>query len=80
MTFYRPVDFEKRIENWTEELTESRITILKEMHINSNVTTKELQGFLGISATAIDNNIELSNNGFLERVGGDKGGKWLIHY
>jgi ATP-dependent DNA helicase RecG len=51
------------------------------MHKNSTVTKKELKGIIGIGSTAIDNNIDyLKNNGFLERVGGDKGGRWLIHY
>ena len=81
VTFYRPIDFDKWIVSWTEELTENRIAILKEMHRNSTVSKKELKGTIGIGATAIDNNINyLKNNGFLERVGGDKGGRWLIHY
>jgi len=81
VTFYRPVDFDKWIENWTEELTENRIAILKEMHKNNEVTIKELEVTIGISDTAIDNNIDyLKNKGFLKRIGGDKGGRWLIHY
>ena len=81
VTFYRPVDFEEWIKNWTGELTENRIAILREMHKNRTVTKKELEGTIGLSATAIDNNIDyLKSNGFLERVGGDKGGSWLIQY
>ena len=51
--FYRPVDFDKWIENWTDELTANRIAILKEMHKNNEVTIKELEGTIGISDTAI---------------------------
>ena len=81
VTFYRPVDFDKWIAIWSEVLSENRIAILKEMHINSTVSKKELKGIIGIGATTIDKNIDyLKNNGFLERVGGDKGGRWLIHY
>jgi len=51
------------------------------MHKNNVVTIKELEGTIGISDTAIENNIDyLKNNGFIERVGGDKGGRWLIQY
>lgn len=81
VTFYRPVDFEKWINDWKEELSENRLAILKEMHHNNKVTKRELERKIGISDTAIDNNIEyLKNNGFLERTGGDKGGRWIIHY
>jgi len=33
--------------NWTEELTENRIAILKEMHKNNEVTIKELEVTIG---------------------------------
>lgn len=81
VSFYRPIDFNKWIKNWREDLTENRLAILIEMHKNNVVTIKELEGTIGISDTAIENNIDyLKNNGFLERVGGDKGGRWLIQY
>lgn len=79
--FQRPVDFEKWVNQWDRQLSENRITILKSINQNPNVTKRELKDIVGIGSTAIDNNIEfLRKNGFLSRVGSDKGGKWVIQY
>lgn len=81
VTFYRPVDFEEWIKNWDDDLSENRIKVLKAIHENAAVSKKELSTIVGINSTSIDNNIKyLRESGFLERVGGDKGGKWQIHY
>ena len=46
-----------------------------EIKQNPYVTKHELSEIIGISTTAIDNNIAyLRNNGFIERVGITKGG------
>ena len=79
--FQRPVDFEKWVNQWDRQLSENRITILKSIYQNPNVSKRELKDIVGIGSTAIDNNIDfLRKNGFLSRVGSDKGGKWVIQY
>ena len=81
VTFRRPFDFEKWVEKWVEKLTDNRVKILKEVHNNSKVTKKELEQVVGISASAIDNNIDfLKDLGLLTREGSDKGGNWKINY
>jgi ATP-dependent DNA helicase RecG len=79
VTLRRPFDFEKWVEKWVEKLTDNRVKILREIHKNHKVTKKELEQVVGISASAIDNNINiLKDLGFLSREGSDKGGYWKI--
>jgi len=79
VTLRRPFDFEKWVEKWVEKLTDNRVKILREVHNNHKVTKKELEQFVGISASAIDNNIDvLKDLGLLTREGSDKGGYWKI--
>lgn len=79
VTLRRPFDFEKWVEKWVEKLTDNRVKILKEIHNNHKVTKKELEQVVGISASAIDNNINiLKDLGLLSREGSDKGGYWKI--
>jgi len=79
VTLRRPFDFEKWVEKWVEKLTDNRVKILREVHNNPKVTKKELEQVVGISASAIDNNIDvLKDLGLLSREGSDKGGYWKI--
>ena len=79
VTLRRPFDFEKWVEKWVEKLTDNRVKILREIHNNHKVTKKELEQVVGISASAIDNNINiLKDLGLLSREGSDKGGYWKI--
>ena len=81
VVFRRPFDFEKWVEKWVEKLTDNRVKILREVHRNNRVTKRELEQIIGLSASAIDNNIDaLKELGLLERVGSDKGGNWRINY
>jgi ATP-dependent DNA helicase RecG len=81
VTFRRPFDFEKWVEKWVEKLTDNRVKILREVHNNPKVTKKELEQVVSISASAIDNNIDvLKDLGLLTREGSDKGGNWKINY
>ncbi|MFV8356841.1 RNA-binding domain-containing protein [Flavobacterium sp. XS1P32] len=81
VTFRRPFDFDKWVDKWVEKLSENRIEILKAIHYNSKISKKELESNIGLSATAIDNNIEaLKELGLLEREGGAKGGEWIIKF
>ena len=60
-------------------LNPRRQTILLEIQQNPYVTKLELSEKIGISTTAIDNNIAyLRQHGFIERVGKTKGGYWRI--
>jgi ATP-dependent DNA helicase RecG len=59
VTLRRPFDFEKWVEKWVEKLTDNRVKILREIHNNHKVTKKELEQVVGISASAIDNNINI---------------------
>ena len=60
-------------------LNETRQTIIAEMRNNPNVTKAELSRSIGISTTAIDNNIAyLKKNGYIERVGSNKSGYWRV--
>lgn len=60
-------------------LNARRQTILIEMKQNPYISKKELAVKLGVSETAIDNNIAfLRKNRFLERIGKTKGGYWKV--
>ena len=60
-------------------LNETRQTIIAEMRNNPNVTKAELSRSIGISTTAIDNNIAyLKKSGYIERVGSNKSGYWRV--
>ena len=60
-------------------LNATRKHILSEMRHNPNITKAELEIIIGISDTAIDNNIRyLKNNGYLERIGSNKDGYWKV--
>ena len=55
--------------------------IIKAIHENSKISKRELEEIIGLSATAIDNNIDaLKEMGLIERVGSAKGGHWKIDY
>ena len=56
-----------------------RRKILTEMRDNPNITAEELRKILGVSKTAVDNNISfLRENGYIERVGSKKAGYWNV--
>lgn len=60
-------------------LNDTRKIILSEMRHNPNITKKELAVLIGISETAIDNNIKyLKQNGYIERIGPNKDGWWKV--
>ena len=60
-------------------LNSTRERILSEMRHNPNITKAELIVIIGISYTAIDNNIRyLRINRYIKRVGENKNGYWSI--
>ena len=68
---------EKSIENG-ERFTENRIAILRLIAENPYISKSELADSIGISVTAISNNIKAIRNKYLRRVGADKGGFWEV--
>ena len=60
-------------------LNSRRQKIISEMRDNPNITTAELHNILGVSKTAVENNISfLRENGYIERVGSKKAGYWKV--
>jgi len=68
-----------KVGNNKKELTNNRISIIKEIRNNPNVTTVQLASILCISETAVDNNLKyLKNNGYIKRNGSNKTGYWEV--
>ena len=62
-----------------EKLGENQKRILQLLSSNSLLTIKDIGDALGISTTAVENNIaKLKQKNLLVRVGGDKGGHWEV--
>lgn len=60
-------------------LNSRRQRMITEMRDNPNITTSELHQILGISETAVENNLTcLKENGYVERVGSKKTGYWKV--
>lgn len=60
-------------------LSARRQRILEEIQINPKITANELHQLLGISTTAVENNLKfLKENSYIERVGARKSGHWKI--
>ena len=56
------------------KLGNNRVKILQAMKENPQVSTRQLSEMIGISQTAIENNLKyLKENGYIERVGGTRG-------
>ena len=68
-----------KIGNIQSALNQTRQTILSEMRNNPNITKAELSRILGISTTAIDNNISFLKNEYIERKGSNKTGYWIVN-
>jgi len=61
------------------KLSENQLKILELMIENKYISKKEISKQIGISTTAVDNNIsKLKKKGILKRTGPDKGGYWEI--
>ena len=59
-------------------LTKNRREILRLMAENPYITQTDLSKVVGISLTAIENNIEFLRGKYIRRVGPDKGGFWEV--
>ena len=70
---------EKLSEKLPEKLGERRRIIIDKMKTMPLVTIFELMAELGISHTAVKNNIAwLKEHGYIRRIGGDNGGHWEV--
>ena len=81
VTLYRPINFNKWIENWADKISKNQIKILLEINRNNNITQTQLSDLIGISKSAIYKNItKLKKLKILEHIGSDKAGYWTIFY
>ena len=60
------------------KLTKNRREILRLMAENPYITQTDLSKAVGVSLTAIENNIEFLRGKYIRRVGPDKGGFWEV--
>jgi len=59
----------------------SSVKILKIIEHDPFITIPKIAELIGISTRAIDKNIEsLKKNGYIERIGPNKGGQWKLIY
>ena len=78
--FYRPINFDKWILNWSGKLNAPLIKMLDALHKNPAITKPELADILGQGKTSIDNHIaQLKSLGILSRHGSRKNGKWVLN-
>ncbi|MCQ2244952.1 MAG: Fic family protein [Bacteroidaceae bacterium] len=68
----------KRAQRLGKKLGKNRIEILRLIYENPFVSTVEMANRIGISTTAIDNNIKLMRNTFIKHIGPTNGGHWEI--
>lgn len=62
-----------------DKLGDNRRKIIKLMRSNQRVSIPELSRLIGISNTAIENNIKyLKEKGLIKRIGGTKDGHWEV--
>ncbi len=65
--------------NNEKALNSTQSKVLKEIRNNPNITHKQLMIILGLGKTAIQNNVTyLRENGYIERIGSNKSGYWLV--
>ena len=48
------MSFEKWVHRWVDNLSENRIKILKNIHINPKISKRELETIIGLNGSAID--------------------------
>lgn len=63
-----------------EKFGENELAIVNEISKDPRTTISQLNQIVGISTTAIGNNItKLKEKGILKRIGPDKGGYWEVN-
>lgn len=62
-----------------EKLGENEAKVLKAISINSHTTIVAMAEEIGLSTTAVENNIKrLKAKNLIERIGSPRGGKWKL--
>ncbi len=60
-------------------MTERQIEVIRLLQANPAISRRELAEKLGINQSAIQKHLEaLKEKGILKRVGGAKGGSWVV--
>ncbi len=79
VTLYRPIEFNKWIESWTDKISKNQIKILNAINNNTKITHVELSKKTKLGKTTINNNIqELKELELLQRIGSERKGYWSI--
>lgn len=68
----------KKAKRLGKRLGKNRIEIVKLMYQNPSISSVEMAERIGISSTAIDNNIRQMRDVFVKRIGPKNGGHWEI--
>jgi len=69
----------ENIYNEQFKLNETQIKILSLINENNEITQNEIVDKLGISRTTLTNNLKLlKDNGYIDRVGSNKTGSWVV--
>ncbi len=77
----RPVEFEKWIKRWASILSDTQISILRNMKDDPTITITQLSKLLGSANSTINYNLKtLNEKGLIQRVGSLKAGHWQINY
>lgn len=78
VSLYRPVDFEQWLLQH-KKLTKNQAKILRAVYSNPKITYVELSEDVGLSTSAISNNMKkLRRLKIIERIGSDKSGSWSV--
>ena len=77
---YRPIRFNKWLNNLELKISKNQEKILFEISENNKITLTELSKKIGISDTAVENNMKkLKNMDLVRRIGEKKSGYWQIN-
>lgn len=68
----------KRADQLGKKLGKNKVEIIKLIHQNPTISSVEMAKQIGISSTAIDNNIKQMRDVFIRRIGPKNGGHWEI--
>ncbi len=70
----------EKTEEGSEKTGKSSEKIIHLIKDNARITIKELAAQLNLTTRAIEKNIaKLKTGGIIERIGGDKGGRWKVN-
>ncbi len=79
VALYRPERWEEKLKKYEKLFTANQLTIIHNMKKNPEITIPELSAIVGISTTAIENNIrKLKESNIIRREGSDKDGLWIV--